>query len=253
MLVNQGFTALCSMWSCQKPADHPNPDFSAWVYVSVSPQTKAHTVSQRLGSWRGEQQKDRRPSHRSPFFAESLFAWNSDRSPLGFWKGGTAKDPPSVCVLGEITLSSATLKLGLSFWNLWGWHKASSGNGREWSWVYKEPQGAKSLSVLFTWALWDLECLAPLCTCPLISRAQHTLHLTYVRAARFWTIYRNQVNKLVVYNCWLVLANSSTCCSWKHVPGKASLPPMCNLFTQSMPSSGWKLIRWTIPLYSENG
>lgn len=29
---------------------------------------------------------------------------------------------------------------------------------------------------------------------------------------------------MVVYNCWLVLANSSTCCSWKHVPGKAGLP-----------------------------
>lgn len=58
-----------------------------------------------------------------------------------------------LCVPGEITLSSATLKLGLGFWNLWGWHKASAGDGRECSWVYKEPQGAKSLSVLFTWPL----------------------------------------------------------------------------------------------------
>lgn len=81
---------------------------------------KAHTASQRLGLWRGEQQKDRRPSHHSPFFAESLFAWNSDRSPLGFWKGGTQQRIHPLCVPGEITLSSATLKLGLSFWNLWG-------------------------------------------------------------------------------------------------------------------------------------
>lgn len=93
-----------------------------------------------------------------------------------------------LCVPGEITLSSATLKLGLSFWNLWGWHKASSGDGREWSWVYKEPQGANSLSVLFTWALWDLRVLNSTLHASPHFKDQHTLHLTHVRAACFWTI-----------------------------------------------------------------
>lgn len=51
--------------------------------------------------------------------AESPSAWNSDRDPLGFWKGGTAEDPPSVCPGGDY-LSLASLKQGLGFWNLWG-------------------------------------------------------------------------------------------------------------------------------------
>lgn len=47
--------------------------------------------------------------------AESPFAWNSDRDPLGFWEGGMTwpgSHPPSV--LGEITLSLASLRQGLS-------------------------------------------------------------------------------------------------------------------------------------------
>lgn len=53
------------------------------------------------------------------FCAESPFAWNSDRDPLNFWKGGTAGAHPP-CVLGEIVLSQGSLPLNPGTWDLWG-------------------------------------------------------------------------------------------------------------------------------------
>lgn len=52
-------------------------------------------------------------------YAESSFAWNSDKDPPTFWKGGTTEVHP-LCVPEEITLSLTSLMQGLGSWDLQG-------------------------------------------------------------------------------------------------------------------------------------
>ena len=51
-------------------------------------------------------------------------------TPPSFWKGGTARDPPS-CVLEEITLSLASLSRGPGSWDLQGLTRCQLGSPRE--------------------------------------------------------------------------------------------------------------------------
>lgn len=78
------------------------------------------------------------PSRPPPPLLSHLVLGIPAGTPPSFWKGGTARDPPS-CVLEEITLSLASLSRGPGSWDLRGLTQCQLGSPREWPGASAQP------------------------------------------------------------------------------------------------------------------